>query len=734
MLQLATRGAAVIVPAEVGGLMAQPCVEDVFGSVSRAAERQSGGRLPDVEARPRGRIPSSIGDFEVLGQIGAGGMGVVYEVRDGRESPPIALKAMKAAGAERLMRFKGEFRYTASITHRNLVSLYELGVADGTWFFTMERVPGLTLDQDLAQRSPSSALRPEVIADRFAQVVEGLSALHAAGVQHLDLKPANVMVTPEGRVVVLDFGLASLSQGFTHEADLPVLGTVFYMSPEQALGDSTSSASDLYAVGAMLYEALVGHCPYEESSPKSIGMLYQKTTKTPLHPCELVSLDPAAEALADLAWRLLCIDPEERPSAAEVLATLRGDGDDLPSSSTPAPFIGREDELRRFRQILAERPKDRPAVLHVRGPSGTGKSRLLDQLVQELRQDEGNVVFASKCHEYETIPYKGVDGLVDQLVIYLRGMSIEQRSGLACDQVARAATMFPTILGAVPGLEEPSPLPSGAEMRQLAYSGLAMLLERVATERSLFLVLDDVQWGDAGAARILASLLCSNRSLPFVLLLSYRSDEAEQSAILHEIEELKQVRIDARFVEEQIDVGPLTSEAAQELARCLLEGASTEVAGALADEAERNPFFIEQLALHGAPQTDRPSLGALVRGRYEALDGLGRRLLRLAAVAGRPIDQRLLFDAAGVKDGRRELARLARTSLLRVDGLGATGKVVTYHDRIRREVIDALDAQTLRACHASLAECLLAGPSAQPHLVARHLHGAGYGAVGRTAR
>jgi len=214
---------------------------------------------------------SRLGSYEILGPLGAGGMGEVWRARDTRLQREVALKILPEAfssDAERLSRFTREAHVLASLNHPGIAAIYSFEEIEGTNFLALELVPGETLKHRIA-RGPI----PLSEALGFArQIAEALEAAHGKGILHRDLKPANVMVTPDGRVKLLDFGLAKafaaeqasqdISESPTAAADGTkqglILGTASYMSPEQARGRTLDARSDLWALGCLLYEMLVG--------------------------------------------------------------------------------------------------------------------------------------------------------------------------------------------------------------------------------------------------------------------------------------------------------------------------------------------------------------------------------------------------------------------------------------------------------------------------------------------
>jgi serine/threonine protein kinase len=192
------------------------------------------------------------GRFQILKRLGSGGMGVVYEALDRVRGEAVALKTLRWPDGATIYRFKKEFRTLADIAHTNLVALYELFGERDQWYFTMELVPGVEFTEHVRPHGLDvTRLRPAL-----AQVAEGLVAVHRAGKLHRDLKPSNVKVTPQGRVVILDFGisadaLAVRNSGPPRTIEDGVWGTVAYMAPEQIDGHP-AVASDWYALGCTL--------------------------------------------------------------------------------------------------------------------------------------------------------------------------------------------------------------------------------------------------------------------------------------------------------------------------------------------------------------------------------------------------------------------------------------------------------------------------------------------------
>src|SRR5262252_1582750 len=225
-------------------------------------------------------IGHDISHYEILEKLGQGGMGVVYKAQDRRLNRFVAVKVLpaeKVGDAERKGRFMQEARAASALNHPNIITIYEIGCAGGIDFIAMEFVAGKTLDRCI----PRHGLRLNEALKYSVQIADALAAAHKAGIVHRDLKPGNVMVTEQGLVKVLDFGLAKLTESAVPDEDEPtrtfkatteegtIVGTVSYMSPEQAEGKKVDARSDIFSFGALLYEMVTGRKAFQGDSKLS---------------------------------------------------------------------------------------------------------------------------------------------------------------------------------------------------------------------------------------------------------------------------------------------------------------------------------------------------------------------------------------------------------------------------------------------------------------------------------
>jgi serine/threonine-protein kinase len=251
------------------------------------------------------------GRYTLLAVLGTGGMATVWRARDEMLSRDVAVKVLNpqhAADAEFLDRFEGEARHAAAVSHPRLVTVFDCGVESGTPFIVMELVAGRTLRQVLDEAGMLPPARAVAIA---AAVCEGLDAAHAAGLVHRDITPANIVLNG-GEVKVLDFGIARADATRAATAAGTVVGTVAYLSPEQASGRPADPRSDLYSLGCVLFEMLTGRPPFTADS--AVGLAYRQVHDDPGPPSAWRPGLPAR--LDQVTARLLAKDPASRPPTA----------------------------------------------------------------------------------------------------------------------------------------------------------------------------------------------------------------------------------------------------------------------------------------------------------------------------------------------------------------------------------------------------------------------------------
>ncbi|MDB4972820.1 MAG: Serine/threonine-protein kinase PknA [Myxococcaceae bacterium] len=660
----------------------------------------------------RSAVAPLFGRFQVLDELGSGSYGRVVRAFDLATHSEVALKILHRLGADPLARFKNEFRMLTDVVHPNIVRLGELFEHDHAWAFSMELVRG---EDFLSWVCPSAdSFIEERLRSTLAQLVSALEALHRARLVHRDIKPDNVRVTPEGRVVVLDFGLVAARHHDARTTGRQAVGTAGYMAPELATGEPATEKADLYALGVMLYRALTGSFPYEGDFYQ-IAMLQR--AQPVVRPALLVPSVPAD--LDALCSALLALDPEARPSAEALRASLGAAALPLSFGAQPSTrnelFVGRDGELSELAEAFERATQHGLETIVLCGESGMGKSALSVQFSRNVRrQVSGAWIACSRCHVSEHVSYNAFDGIVDDLARLLATLPAAELATLLPERAFVLPALFPA-LGAVRAMGRAATAEAWADVERIhLFDALLSLLANIARRHPMLIAIDDLQWADADSMQLLKSMLDRGPELRLLLVLTARSDTRDESAG----PELQAFLGDSRV--RTIGVSALADPQARALcAKLLALRPDNEHVTQLLQESAGSPLFLIELAHARAAGDPSLTLEAALRLRVAQLDPVARRCLELLTVAGAPIPQGVLAAAAGVSIDAlyRALAVLRRERLLRVV---PSGQLLCYHDRIREAVAQPLAEPAVKAAHAALAGAFEQPPFEAPLRAAQH--------------
>ncbi len=691
--------------------------------------------------------------FELVRRLGEGGYGAVYEAHDRERDQRVALKLLTRVGPEHVMRFKQEFRALQDLQHPNLVQLGELFEDEGRWFFTMELLPGTDFI-DYVRGGQDSANHPSVLDNDTArgglpcdlvrlravlsQLIEGVLALHRAGKVHRDIKPSTIQVTPEGRVVLLDFGLVTSTEA-RHTTEAMAVGTAAYMAPEQATGVQVGPAADWYGVGVVVYEALTGRLPFTGTT---FEMLLSKQSTEPTPPRVLIRDIPVD--LSALCVSLLKPDPASRLTGEEVLRHAIGgkafETEAMRSRQATAmtrgvPFVGREAEQLALRTMFSEVvASGNMAAAYLHGESGVGKTALVQELTDHVEAThERAVVLRGRCYERETVPYKAFDGVVDSLTRFLRSLSDAQCGSLLPRRAQALPLVFP-VLGRIKAITmQGGPKFTEADratLRAHALSALRELFERIADQFKLVVVIDDLQWADAESLALLTELSRPPEAPGFMLIVTARDPEECPPDVRAALDAML---CDA-VISSKLRLEGLPPADAARLARALLEGgesASQVDPEQIAREAQGHPLFIDALVRYSQQVRltagMRPALDDALRFRIGQLEPDARHLLELISVAGAPLSQKVVADAAGAPLSRvsTDIAKLRVVKLVRTSRSRQIETVESFHDRIRQATVSRLSPAERARQHRRLAEALEASDVIDVEAAAFHWREAG---------
>jgi hypothetical protein len=650
-------------------------------------------RLVDGLRRPlrRRRLSSSIGRYRVVRKIGEGGMGTVFEAVDEVLGRRVAIKRLKAVDESARRRFWREARAVARLSHPNVCQLYEVGEDVSGPFLAMELLSG----EPLSLRLRSGPMTAAEAVSLGAGMLAALSAIHAAGLVHRDLKPSNVYLTPYGPRL-LDFGLvrhlpSDLASMMPSNLATPgpisgtpitdprnLIGTPGYMAPEQILGQAVDARADLFAVGAVLYEALAGHRAFPGTTVLDVLTATLRQDPEPL-PVPLARLDAVLR-------RSLAKKPAERFATAQEMAEA------LHAASAAAPagvrdragsengeiFVGRTAELAWLQERLDGSLAGAGGVVFVTGERGAGKSALVGEMLRRVRESRVPItVVAGRCLEHQ--------GPRDPLQPFLDALGRLFGTTRGREQaVELVKTWAPTIGVLMPAALVPDP--DGSLHRQTAGATRERLIREAgdfmdAATRlyPVVLLLEDLQWADPVSVEVLCHLGRRAARQRFLILGTCRPSEVEGSNLpLHR----GMLELRTAGHGHELALGPLDAPAVEQWLERRFPG--NDFAAALAPllhaRAEGLPLFVRSLFELLAGRRDiEPRAGGFQLARpLEALDlepSKDVKDLVRAHLATLPATERELLAAASVL-GKEFSSAIAR-------GL-ASGNELELEERMQR--------------------------------------------------
>ncbi len=488
--------------------------------------------------------PTTIGRYRLVKRVGAGGMGVVYEANDTRDGSRIALKVLlphAAEEAEGVLRFKREFRALARLRHPNIVRVLDAGIEDDVPFIAMEFLDGKDVRRHL-RALPEGPVRDREMRRCLRQIFGALAHIHVRRIVHRDLKPENILVCSDGRVKLMDFGVARLLRAPTSSSGL--LGTFAYMAPEQVTSGEIDGRSDLYAVGVLMYEVLAGDYPFPVEPPAAA--LHHHVNTKPTHVLEVN--DKADPTLAALTQKLLEKDPLDRLQTAEEAFSYLTDDEQASSqveSSLPgqlfAPrFVARGDELDALLELAESTAAGRGQLMLIEGPSGIGKSRLLQELKGRVRR-KMNVVIGP-CQPEPSQAYAPIETVLDEI----ESIASKAPNDVVRKIVGRDAALVHAVSPRLARLGGPATTEhlDASERKVRLHKAIVGVMGRLALTRPTILAIEDLHWADSStlellwdAARTLLAPRPRGRSdetvCPVAIILTRRSlaegpDQSEQ--------------------------------------------------------------------------------------------------------------------------------------------------------------------------------------------------------------
>jgi ABC-type oligopeptide transport system substrate-binding subunit/predicted Ser/Thr protein kinase len=596
--------------------------------------------------------------YRIEAEIGQGGMGKVYRGFDTLLVRTVAIKVLSRVelGTEGWNRLLSEAQMAAKLNHPNIVTVYDLDEEDGTPFIVMEYVEGKSLHED----------RPEVLEETLKfmrQVCAGLEHAHSHGIIHRDLKPENVVIARDGTAKLMDFGLArSVASRYTSEG--MVAGTVFYLAPEQALGQDIDQRTDLYSLGVMLYELTTGELPFVADD--AIAVISQHL-HAPVVPPQAKN-DEISPLLDGLIVRLLSKQPQDRPASAREVREALESAEILDVGAVSVReysvlerivrgrMVGRGKELQEARDLWHKTIKGEGQLLLISGEPGIGKTRLAREIVTEA-EVSGGQAFVGASYAEGSAPY----GAFRQII---REAISKGDLELASNTLAELLNLAPELRHHFPDLPDREPTDPQDERENLLES-MVILCASLCDHAPLMLVLEDAHWADSGTLSMLRHLSRNTHHQQVMIIATYREVELDQVRPFHEV----LLDMDRERLSKRIKLNHLNPDQTRSMLAILLSGGITpEFLDGIYRETEGNPFFIEEVCkalvdrgkLHfengqwhcpsiselGIPQSVRVA----IQSRVIRLPEEHQEALQLAAILGREFNFETLTRASDLPE------------------------------------------------------------------------------------
>lgn len=660
-------------------------------------------------------------DYELGGLIGEGASGAVYRACHKPTAVQVALKRLRRIEPEAIYRLKQEFQVLCDVHHPSLVHMYELVADENGCFFTMELVDGPGLIEWTRQGQVAGEADSGVVGrtcQALAQLSGALSVVHGSGRVHRDVKPGNVRVCRDGRIVLLDFGLMAIL-GRSRD----VAGTAVYMAPEAIWSLEAGPKADVYSLGVLAYECLAGQQPFPPVDLIQLDRLKRKPLR------DLPSGVPVW--LSALLSRMTHRDPSVRPTVLEVRHTVwEYSGARATDVRHATPLVGREQAISALATAYRDRERQVPTLVQVTGSSGIGKTHLVRSFCDHLDTNPNTFVLRGRCLPIATVPLPGLDGVVDAISQELCQLPSDQILRCIPPNPADLVDVFPVFarVKSFRSARSEARAPDPRERRRRAFDALRLVLLALAQLRDVVVWLDDVQWSDRDSLRFWSEAL--SRDLPVFFIATSRDKKAQQV--------LSQTFADSTCV--QIQLGGLNeAEVHLLLAQLANDAPSPEATAWITKESEGNPFLALQFAHHAA-SIGRPdslegetTLVRMLRARLSDKHRETIRLLELACVSTKPLALGTLSRAGELKAPGQAMQELLREGqLIERVALSPDMLVVPYHDRIRDALLGSLPGEVLRSYHRCLAEELTQTKDADPTATFWHWHGSGNQSMART--
>ncbi len=561
-----------------------------------------------------------ISHFEILHKLGEGGMGVVYKANDNKNNRIVALKVLNresALDADFQRRFLREAGVGASLIHPNIVQMYETGEYENHTFISLEFIDGKNLREILT----GETLSLEKVVDIGLVVCKALGYAHNQNIIHRDIKAENIMITTAGTIKVMDFGLAKIQNASMLTKDGDVLGTVAYMSPEQAIGETVDHRTDIFSLGIVLYELLAGKLPFRAEYETAI--VYSILNIDPISIREINKEIP--EVLDKIVFKALQKDRQKRYQTMEDLANdltrvkafYNGEREILPSifeltvGSDIVPddvkdsqikyaardvfqstLVGRKYEFELLRTLFCKVIEGNSQIVFIGGEAGIGKTRLVDELEAYGRTLRAKTLRAQCTFGQKYYPYLPFIEIIRKYLDNKGVINVDTLKLFITEFAPELIHRFPVIrlfLNIVS--EKENELGSKEQL----WDTICTLIIKISQDRPLILFIDDLHWSDEETLSLLSYIARNTVHSHVMIICTYRSEEIRksESGTTHPMVELER-GISSEYHFTSIKLERLQTSSIKEMVNSIFPESDfgTSFYELLYNETEGNPLFI----------------------------------------------------------------------------------------------------------------------------------------------
>jgi len=661
------------------------------------------------------------GRYAVLKKLGEGGKGIVFKARDTALNRVVAIKMLKSpvTAGEAYSRFITEAQSVARLNHPNIVSIHDIGKEDGKQFFVLEFVEGHSL-RDLIETSPEGKCDVQTVSGIGMDVCNALQYAHSQGILHRDVKPENIMITSEGVAKLMDFGLARMLQEPRQTQEGVIVGTVAYVAPEIALGKGADARSDLYSLGAVLYEAVTGKPPFTGEDP--VKIIFSHIHDYPVSPDKLnLKLPPG---LSECIMRLLEKDPAKRyQSAADLLAALRDIAQvsfaevrvppqkpsavavpDLHLSGVrEVRLIDRVEEMGVLREAVDRAVRGEGGLVFLYGEPGIGKTRLAREIGAYARLRSMQVL-SGRCPALFRMdgvpPYILWNEVIKDYLETCTPQQLYRAIGLYPSEVCKLVPQIREKLGTVPL----SPPLSPEDERDRLFEAVSQFVTNISKESPLLVVLDDLQWTDQSSLLLLHYLARGVQKEHMLLLGTYRhTDIDEKHALSPVLTELNRERL-----LQPIRLRRMSPNDTSEMVKQILgqDDVPREFCELLYEKTGGNPFFIEETIkslqeeeiilreenrweIKDASRIEFPeTVKRVIKTRISRLDEPSQHILTMASFLGKDFTFEALQGVMGFEEEKllESMERILKTGLIK-ERIVRGEESYSFADAVVRDVV-----------------------------------------------